>query len=141
MMMINYLNLNYTHGRVTCEYDPNINRSDGMEQTPDILYLYTSFYKPTRLGNNSLILMDRKGITLDCISAKTIKKQKGYEFEQPWQTEPAFFNVKLFEDDIMIATMQKFYHKDLIYMNDFIFIFMDMNFNPIPGTISLFMSY
>lgn len=121
-------------GKNYCEYDPEVTISDGMENTPDIVYLYTSFFIPTQLGNNSVILLDRHGRPLNCLSAETMKEQKGYVYDQPWQREPAFFNVKLFQDDIMVATMQKFFKNERVYMNDFFFVFMDMNFKPIPGT-------
>lgn len=121
-----------------CNYDPEISISNGMENTPDMIYTYTPFYRSREIGNNSIILMDKYGQTIDCISAQTLNDMKGFEYEDPWKREPAIFSVKYYDEDILLATMQKYYRKGSVYLNDYIFVFMDMNFRPIPGIFNFF---
>lgn len=126
---------------LVCGYDPKIDLVDGYENDPNEIYVYTPFHDPNYLGANSIIFMDRKGQPIKCVNSSTIGIQKGYEVDlADEEFGLSFFSAKLFQDNILSVSMQTIKTKDHIYLNEFFWFFMDINFQPIDGTL-LFLNY
>lgn len=119
-----------------CTYEPNLTNCNSKKRhdtTPDTVFTFIPFYKATRLGNNSLYLLDQDCQILSCMNADELAQK--LHVDMNGQIEYAIFTASIYQDNIILAIVQKFMFSSAVYLNDFYFIFLDMNLNLIPSSL------